>query len=208
MILVINIFLFSGMANAEKVNANLQDDTNGTKSDPTSNVADTAQQEKSTVSNEISSATAKPGQREETNSPTDSPTGASEEKIVRDKAAEEFDREVAVHVSAAKREAAREMAASVRAAKREAYREMDARVRAAREEAAREMAARVRAAREEFAREMAARVRAAREEAAREMAARAKERAARERDYHERLDRYEAERRHFKGERGYYRAPY
>jgi len=208
MILVINIFLFSGMANAEKINANVQDGTNGTKSDPTSDVADTAQQEKNTVSNEISAGTAIPGQREKTNPPSDSPIGASEEEIVRDKAAEEFDREMTARVSAAKREAAREMTASVRAAKREAYREMDARVRAAREEAAREMAARVRAAREEAAREMAARVRTAREEAAVEMAARAKERAARERDYHERLDRYEAERRHFKGERGYYRAPY
>lgn len=196
------------MANAEKVNADVQDGTNGTKSDPTSDVADTAQQEKNTVSNEISSGTAKPGQREKTNSPTDSPIGASEEKLVRDKAVEEVDREMAARVSAAKREAAREMAASVRAAKREAYREMDARVRAAREEAARKMAASVRAAREEAAREMAARVRAAKEEAAREMAARAKERAARERDYHERLDRYEAERKHFKEERGYYRAPY
>ena len=154
---------FSGMANAEKVNANVQEGTNGTRSAPTSDVEDTAQQENNTMSNEISSGTAKPDQREKTNSPSDSLIGASEEKIVRDKAAEEVDRE---------------------------------------------MAARVRAAREEAAREMAARVRTAKEEAAREMAARAKERAARERDYHERLDRYEAERKHFKEERGYYRAPY
>ena len=207
-ILVINIFLFSGMANAEKVNANVQDGTNGTRSDPTSDVEDTAQQEKHTMSNEISSGTAKPDQREKTYSPSDSPIGASEEKIVRDKAAEEIDREMAARVRAEKRGASREMAARVRAEKREASREMAARVRTAREEAAREMAARVRAAREEADREMAARVGAAKEEAAREMAARAKERAARERDYHERLDRYEAERKYFKEERGYYRAPY
>ena len=195
------------MANAEKVGTNLQDGTNGTRSDPISDAEDTAQLEKHAKSNEISSGTAKPDQKEKTISPADNTIGASEEKIARDKAAE-ADREMAARVSAAKREAAREMAARVRVAKQDAAREMAARVRAVREDAAREMAARVRAAREDAAREMAARVSAAKEEAAREMASRAKERAARERDYHERMYRYEAEREHFKKEGGYYSAPF
>ena len=235
-ILLLNIFLFSGMANAEKVGTNLQDGTNGMRSDPISDAEDTAQLEKHAKSNEISSGTAKPDQKEKTNSPADNTIGVSEEKIARDKAA--ADREMAARVSAAKREAAREMAARVRVAKQDAAREMAARVRVAKQDAAREMAAQVRAAREDAAREMAARVRAAKEDAAREMAARvsaakeeaaramavqvkaakekaaremasrAKERAARERDYHERMYRYEAEREHFKKEGGYYRAPF
>ena len=167
-ILVLNIFLFSGIANAEKAGADAQDGINGTISAPVKDAKDTAQLEKDSLhlekqatSNERSAGAEKSDQKESTNLPADSTFGEAE------------------------RDARKEMIAKERAA-----REMDARVRAARAEAAREMAARVRAAREEAAREMDARVRAARAEAAREMAAREKERAARERYYRERMVRY------------------
>jgi hypothetical protein len=217
-VLVLNIFLFSGMANAEKAEADAQEGTNGTISVPVKDTKDTSQIEESSAGAE------KSDQKESTNLPADSTSEAAErdarrEMIAKERAAREMEararaarveaaREMAARVSAARAEAAREMAARVRAARAEAAKEMAARVKAAREEAAIEMAARVSAAKEEAAREMAVRVKAAKETAAREMAARAKERAARERDYHERLDRYEAERKHFKEERGYYRAPY
>jgi len=214
-ILILNIFLFSGMANAEKVSANVQATANGTSSGPVSDTEDTAQQnkegmrlEKQASSNETGSEAAKTGQGEGANPTADSAIGASEEKAAIDKARQEAAIEMDARVRAAQRKAARAMAARVRAVQREADRKMAARVKAAKEEAAKEMAARVRAAREEAAREVAARVEAAKQEAAREMAARAKERAARDKAYRARMDRYEAERRNFREDRGYSRAPF
>jgi len=194
-ILILNIFLFSGIANAEKAGADAQDGTNETISVP---VKDTAQLEKDKLHlekqatpNETSAGTEKSDQKESTNLPADSTFGATERDATREMMAKErAAREMDARVRAARAEAAREMAARVRAAKAEAAREMAARVRAARAEAAREMAARVRVAKEEAAIEMAARVRAAKEEAAREMSAREKERVARERYYRERMGRY------------------
>ena len=194
-ILVLNIFLFSGTANAENAGADAQDVTDATSISDTKDIAqseiDSLPLEKPATSNEGSAGTEKPGQKESTNLPADSTFGETERDATREMIAKErAAREMDAWVRAAKAEAAREMAARVSAARAEAAREMSARVRAAQEEAAREMSARVRAAQEEAAREMAARVRAAQEEAAKEMAAREKERAARERYYRERMGRY------------------
>ena len=197
-ILLLNIFLFSGIANAEKAGADAQDDTSGTISGSISDTKDTTQLEKDSLplekhatSTETNAGTEKAGQKESTNLPADSAPAASDRDAIRDMIAKErAAREMDARVRAARAEAAREMAARVSAARAEAAREMAAQVRAAREEADRVMAARVRAAQEEAAKEMAVRVRAAQEEAAREMAAREKERAARERYYRERMGRY------------------
>ena len=199
-ILVLNIFLFSGLANAEKAETDTQDGADGTISSQAKDTKSSAQIEEGSAGEE------KSVQKESTAIPADSSFGAAQRDAERERFAKErAAREMAAQVRIARAEAAREMDARVRAARAEASREMAARVReareaaalemsarvkAARQAAAREMAARVKAAKDEAAREMATRVRAAKEEAAREMAAREKERVARERYYRERMSRY------------------
>lgn len=205
MILVLNLFLFSGMANAETAGADAQEAAGAAKSAPVSNTKDAAQSEKDRLplekqdaSNEANATAVTAGEKESTDLPANSSIDAAEREARKEMIAKQrAERKMAASVRAAKAEAARDMARRVRAARAEAAREMAARVEAAREEAAREMAARVKAAREDAAREMAARVKAAQEEAAREMAVRAKERAAREKEreareryYRERMYRY------------------
>ena len=61
-ILVLNLFLFSGIANAEEASANVQEGTNEPGNTPISDTGDAAQPEKQVIPNERISDEAKSGQ--------------------------------------------------------------------------------------------------------------------------------------------------